>query len=66
MEQWKCPCCHSDNLEYWTMEFEDDQCYFPRLCEDCGAQWEEWYSMEFTWHENVLDKGGDEVLFDKD
>ena len=54
MSQWECPCCHSGNLEYWTIDFYDDQCYFPRTCEDCGAEWEEWYAMEFIWHENII------------
>ena len=51
--QWDCPCCKKSNLEYGSVDFYDDQCYFPRTCPDCGAQWEEWYSMDFIWHENV-------------
>ena len=54
--QWECPICKSDNLEYWTVEFYDNQCYFPRECQKCWASWEEWYSMDFIWHENLLDK----------
>lgn len=53
MSQWECPCCWSNNLEYGAVEFYDDQCYFPRICYDCKATWEEWYSMEFIWHENI-------------
>lgn len=61
MYQWKCPVCESDNLEYGVVEFYDDQCYFPRICQSCGAEWEEWYSMEFIWHENLYDKNGNEI-----
>lgn len=66
--QWQCPVCGSDNLNYGTIEFEADQCYFPRTCEKCKACWEEWYSMEYVWHYNLLDKNWDEInkedLFD--
>lgn len=53
MYQWKCPRCWGENLDYGTVEFYDDQCYFPRECKNCKAEWEEWYSMEFIGHENV-------------
>ena len=55
MRQWKCPICDWENLDYGSVEFYDDQCYFPRECGDCWAEWEEWYSMEFIWHERVID-----------
>lgn len=55
MSQWECPCCKKENLEYGTLQFYDDQCYFPRECPDCGASWEEWYSMEFICHDNVME-----------
>ena len=51
MEQWKCPCCWSNNLDYGSVEFYDDQCWFPRDCLDCKANWMEWYSMEFIEHD---------------
>lgn len=53
MYQWRCPHCWGENLDYGEVDFYDDQCYFPRDCPDCGASWEEWYSMDFIWHENV-------------
>lgn len=55
MQQWTCPCCKSSNLDYGTVDFYDDQCFFPRECLDCWATWEEWYSMYFVWHERVID-----------
>ena len=61
MQQWKCPICNWDNLNYWSVEFYDDQCYFPRECEDCKTEWQEWYQMEFTWHENLYDKDWKEM-----
>ena len=53
MSMWVCPCCNKANLDYDSAEFYDDQCYFPRECQSCWATWEEWYSMDFIWHENV-------------
>ena len=50
MTQWICPCCEGENLEYGAIELEWDQCYFPRRCVDCRAEWEEWYSMDFIEH----------------
>lgn len=51
---WVCPCCEGENLTYDKIQFEGDQCYFPRKCDDCWAKWEERYNMDFIWHENVL------------
>lgn len=50
---WVCPCCNEEYFEYGAIQLEGDQCYFPRTCEKCGAKWEEWYNMDFIWHENV-------------
>lgn len=52
---WVCPYCDGENFTYGAIELEGDQCYFPRTCEDCWAKWEEWYNMDFIWHENVRD-----------
>lgn len=51
---WKCPHCWGECLNYGKIEFYDNQCLFPRTCENCGTEWEERYNMEFIWHENVL------------
>ena len=64
MAQWVCPCCHSGNLDYGAVRFEDDACYFPRVCQDCKCVWEEWYWLEFSWHYNLFDKDGNEILSD--
>ena len=50
---WVCPCCEGENLTYDAIQFEGDQCYFPRECDDCWAKWQERYNMDFIWHENV-------------
>lgn len=61
MSQWECPCCWSNNLEYWKVEFYDDQCYHPRTCKKCWARWEEWYTLYFDWHYNVIDKDWNDI-----
>ena len=50
---WVCPFCKGENFTYGSIELEGEQCFFPRECEDCGAKWEEWYNMDFIWHENL-------------
>lgn len=54
--QGKCPHCWGENLDYGTMELEDEYAYYPRTCCDCWAEGEEWYYMEFS--EQVLSKEG--------
>ena len=61
MQQWQCPVCKTNNLRYGTIEFYDDQCYFPRRCANCMSEWEERYQMEFIWHENLYDKDWNEI-----
>jgi len=45
-----CPKCGEQNLQYGSMEPEDDQMYYPWTCLDCGAIGREWYSIEFIEH----------------
>lgn len=52
---WVCPCCWEDLGEYDAIELSGDQCYYPWKCYNCWARWEEWYNMDFIWHENVRD-----------
>lgn len=51
-----CPFCGEDNLEYGTVRFEEDMCYFPWECLDCKHEGEEWYSLNFAGH-NVIANG---------
>lgn len=46
----KCPICHSDNINYDSIQLESDMTYYPYTCEDCGTQGEEWYKIEFVGH----------------
>lgn len=55
-----CPFCGGDNLEYGTVRFEGDMCYFPWQCPNCKHEGEEWYSLNFIGH-NVIDKNGDNI-----
>lgn len=66
MSMWVCPNCKGSNLDYGSIQLECEACYFPRTCEDCGMRWEEWYSMEYDWQYNLLDKDGNEILSDKE
>lgn len=50
---WVCPFCEGENFNYGPIQLEWDQCYFPRECCECGSKWEEWYNMDFIWHENL-------------
>lgn len=56
-EQGLCPICNSENLSYDTIELIDDMLYYPWKCEDCSAQGEEWYKLNFSGH-NIIDEDG--------
>ena len=53
-----CPRCGKEDLEYGSIELEDNMCYFPYECKSCGLEGEEWYSMQFTGH-NIYNENGD-------
>ena len=60
-EQGFCPKCHSYNLDYGSLEIEDDgMCYYPYKCEDCGQEGEEWYRLDFQGH-NIYTEDGDVI-----
>lgn len=50
MRQWTCPCCGSHNLDYGCFELEGEWGFFPRTCENCWAEGDEWYSLNFDEH----------------
>lgn len=53
-EQGTCPHCNGYNIEYGSLEFEDDQmAYYPCTCEDCGTEFNEWYELNFVSHDQV-------------
>ena len=57
-EQGACPKCGGFNLDYQAVRVENEMCYYPYKCEDCGQEGEEWYSMDFAGH-NVYDEHGE-------
>lgn len=56
-KQGVCPNCGEENLEYDSIQLEDDMCYYPYKCNNCGVKGEEWYYMQFNGH-NVFDENG--------
>lgn len=63
-EMGHCPYCYSNYLDYGSVEFENDMCYFPWQCNSCGRTGEEWYSMEFTGHNVNTEDGNIEITDD--
>lgn len=55
--QGECPKCGSMNLDYQAIKYEDEMCYYPYKCEDCGQEGEEWYRLEFNGHNVITDDG---------
>lgn len=45
-----CPVCHSDNVDYESIELQEGMAYFPYTCKNCGTQGEEWYNLQFEGH----------------
>lgn len=63
-EMGHCPYCYSNYLDYGSVEFEDNMCYFPWQCYGCGRTGEEWYSMEFAGHNVNTEDGNIEITSD--
>lgn len=55
-----CPRCGKEDLEYGSIQLEDNMCYFPYECKSCGLEGEEWYSMQFAGH-NIYNEDGDYI-----
>jgi len=47
MAMWVCPHCWGENLNYGSIELESESAFFPRVCEDCWAEWNEWYELSY-------------------
>lgn len=45
-----CPVCHSDNVDYESIELREGMAYFPYTCKNCGTEGEEWYNLQFAGH----------------
>ena len=63
-DQWKCPVCNSDNLDYGSLEIDGDQARYDRECSNCWSKWYECYVMEFT--EQEVTEKSDLYSYDKE
>ena len=59
-KQGVCPKCGEISLDYGTIRYTDEMCYYPYKCEKCGQEGEEWYRLEFQGH-NVITEDGDVI-----
>lgn len=57
-KQGECPVCGSYELEYMDSELEGDCLFYDYVCQKCGAEGREWYSVVFDTHA-VLEKEED-------
>jgi hypothetical protein len=52
-----CPCCGNEgNIDYGTITTLAgglDLCCFEAVCNECGATWEEHYTLVFDSHEQI-------------
>ena len=59
-----CPYCNNRDLVYGSVAYEDNMCYFPWICDKCGHQGEEWYTMQFAGHNVNTNEGNIEITYD--
>ena len=48
-----CPICGSENITYDAMEPYGGGIYYPAICDDCGATFEECYKPIFDTHIDI-------------
>lgn len=53
MAMWVCPHCNKECLDYGEIQLENDWCYFPRTCSNCGTEWLERYVMDYERQEVI-------------
>ena len=46
-EAGKCPKCSSNNLDYSAICVQDNQVYYPFICNDCKHSDNEYHALEF-------------------
>lgn len=56
-----CPCCGSSNISYDTVKIDDDVASYPAKCDDCGATWNEDYSLNFCGVSCVCNREGERL-----
>ena len=52
-KQGTCPVCGSENVKYDVLEAGENEAYYPVICEDCHATWEEYYNLIFNGCYNI-------------
>ena len=62
-EAWICPVCNSNNTTETSNGFEDLCAYSHMRCEDCGAEWEDNFSVEYCGY-NIHTEDGDTIIYD--
>ena len=50
-----CPCCGNEgNIDYGSItNLGGDSMYYKAVCNECGATWEEHYTLVFDSHEQI-------------
>lgn len=49
-----CPVCHSDNIEYGSLDIaDDDAVFYPCECNECHSLWDEVYKLKYIGAENI-------------
>lgn len=58
-----CPCCGSDDIDYGVFELDmPTGGYFECNCNECGANFDEWYDVTFNSQWNITaDKVGEDI-----
>ena len=48
-----CPYCKTEDIEYGSIELEEDHVYYPAKCNKCNKEFREYYNILYdsTWGE---------------
>lgn len=49
-KQGQCPYCGSVDINYGSIQIEEDHIYYPAECNDCYKYFEEWHYLKFIGH----------------
>lgn len=65
IEEGVCPYCGGSDIDYGSVELEDEMICYPATCNSYGRRFDEWYNLSFVGHNvgNDLDtitNAGDE------
>ena len=60
--EWVCPICNSNNTTELHSGFEDMCAYSHMRCEDCGAEWDDNFSVEYCGY-NIHTEDGDTKVY---